>query len=476
MGAVRKEGKVLLDVRSTQNGGACPLCNEVSFRINGYYTRTILDLPLLGHETWIKLRARKFLCSNVKCERKVFCERLSEYFLSRKTVTNRVNEKLLKIGLLMGGNGGVRLCRLMNMPVSSSTLVRLIYQQPIAQPSTPKVIGIDDWAFKKGLLYGTVIVDLEKNRIIDLLSDREASSVENWLKDHPGVEVVSRDRYVNFANGIKQASASIIHVADRWHLIKNLGDAMQKVLDRNIASLKIIRDREIKRCQTVYNEMYQKSNESIKTEEGVLSRKFKRVKQLLSEGYSIRKIAIETRVQRDTIAKWKSFDLLPPKRSPKATNFYLYEEKVRCMLLENPKIETLEIWNKILKFGYNGSKTVAYDNIRSIIGKKVAEYIPRLPAKYWMASKASCLFYKDRNKLSKKELELVEGLCQESAEIKNAAIIIKGFRMMMETKNGSMLKSWIEQALASGIKELIGFAKGIVQDEFAVKWDRAIME
>lgn len=466
-GAVRKEGKVFLDVQSIQSGGTCPLCNEVSFRVNGYYTRTILDLPLLGNETWIILKARKFLCSNLKCERKVFCERFKEHFSSRKTVTDRLNEKLLKIGLLMGGNGGVRLCRLMNIPVSSSTLVRLIHQQPIARPSMPKVLGIDDWAFKKGLLYGTVIVDLEKNKIIDLLPDREASSVASWLKDHPGVEVVSRDRYVNFANGIKQASASIVHVADRWHLIKNLGDAMQKVLDRNIASLKMIRDREIKQRQAVYHEMYQKSD--VNTEEGILSRKFKHVKQLLSEGYSIRKIAIETRVHRDTISKWKSFDLLPPKRSSKATNFYLYEEKAKNMLAEDPKIETLEIWNKILKMGYNGSKTVAYDSIRVIRGKKVAEYVPKLPAKFWRASKASSLFYRDRDKLSKKELELVDGLCQDSMEIMNAAVIIKSFKRMMETKNGSMLKPWIAQALASGIKELKGFAKGLVQDELAVK-------
>jgi hypothetical protein len=113
-------------------------------------------------------------------------------------MTKRVNEKLLKIALLMGGNGGVQVCRLMNIPSSSSTLLRLIHQQPLMRNSVPKVLGIDDWTFKKREHYGTVIVDLEKGKIIDLLPDREAVSVEKWLLDHPGVEIRCGSKWNKF--------------------------------------------------------------------------------------------------------------------------------------------------------------------------------------------------------------------------------------------------------------------------------------
>lgn len=161
-------------------------------------------------DSWLLLKGRKFYCINTCCTRKVFSEGFTDYIASHKSKTKRVNDKLLKIALLMGGNGGVRISRLMNIPASSSTLIRLIHQQPLERNSSPTILGIDDWAFKKRERYGTVIVDLEKRKIVDLLPDREAETVEKWLKMHPGVKVVSRDRFTNFANGIKNASSTII--------------------------------------------------------------------------------------------------------------------------------------------------------------------------------------------------------------------------------------------------------------------------
>jgi transposase len=143
---------------------------------------------------------------------------------------------------------------------------------------------------------------------------------------------------------------------------------------------------------------------------------------------------------------------------------HLYDEMVRKMLNENPKVETKEILNQIMAMGYNG-----YENISRIRGKRSKEYLPQLPSVFWMPSKTSSLFYTDRQKLSSKEKELIDSLCQDSEEIKKAATLIQDFKGMMRTKNGSLLGEWIERASSSNIKEIKGFARGLLTDLDAVR-------
>jgi hypothetical protein len=148
---------------------------------------------------------------------------------------------------------------------------------------------------------------------------------------------------------------------------------------------------------------------------------------------------------------------------------HLYDEMVRKMLNENPKVETKEILNQIMAMGYNGSKSVGYKNIGHIRGKREKEYLPQLPSVFWMPSKTSSLFYTDRHKLSSKEKELIDSLCQDSDEIKKAANLIQDFKGMMRMKNGSLLGEWIERASSSNIKEIKGFARGLLTDLDAVR-------
>lgn len=164
---------------------------------------------------------------------------------------------------------------------------------------------------------------------------------------------MSRDRYSNFANGIKNASTSIKHVADRWHLLKNLGDAMQRALDRNVVSLKVARRQ--KNIQS-HKEIQPQSVEAKENEinkNGVTGKKFCQVKKMLLEGHSIKKISKETGVTRITIRKWKSYNVLPSKRSPKMTNMHFYDEVMRKLLDENPTIETKQVLQTITEMGYS---------------------------------------------------------------------------------------------------------------------------
>ncbi len=223
-----------------------------------------------------------------------------------------------EIGFATEVNAGSILSKKLRVSVSSSTVLRTIYDFSIAEFATPRVLGVDDWAFKKGNHYGTILVDLEKRQPIDLLPDRTAETLRDWLKKHPGVEIITRDRSGSYALGAKQGAPKAIQVADRWHLLKNLGDAIKKMLDKNNVELKktakFLAESSCLKTETeeehanVFNglpkdgpiarkEITKEKSLFISTQEF----KFLEVKRLRKEGYSIRSIHRQTGVHRQII-------------------------------------------------------------------------------------------------------------------------------------------------------------------------------
>jgi transposase len=156
---------------------------------------------------------------------------------ARKTA--RLKNTMEEIGNAVGGNASSFLAKKLGINVSSSTLLRATHDFSIGSYETPRVLGVDDWAFKKGNNYGTILVDLEKKKPIDLLPDRTAETLTNWLKEHPSVEIISRDRSGAYALGATEGAPEAIQVADCWHLLKNLGEAVKRMLDKHNVELRI---------------------------------------------------------------------------------------------------------------------------------------------------------------------------------------------------------------------------------------------
>ncbi|BAY41290.1 transposase (plasmid) [Nostoc sp. NIES-2111] len=216
----------------------CPVCNQPTHKIHSRYERKLADLPWADYSITLQLRVRKFFCLNKLCKRRIFAERLTNVTAPWARRTLRLAQRLSVIGLANGGAAGERLLQQWGIKVCRNTLLNLVRSIPLPPIVTPHTLGVDDFCFRKCKTYGTALIDLERSRPIALLKDALAETLTEWLKAHPGVKVVSRDRSKTYESGIRQGAPEAIQVADRFHLLQNLSQTLYQVFGMNTKVLK----------------------------------------------------------------------------------------------------------------------------------------------------------------------------------------------------------------------------------------------
>jgi transposase len=229
---------IMLTVHATHPSALCPICGQSSTRIHSRYTRTIADLPWADRMVQLQLHVRRFFCTNRACLRQTFAERLGAAILPSARRTERQVQQLQQLAFALGGSAGAPRVAALGMPASASTLLRLQRRTVLPPPPEPTIIGVDDWSFRKGRTYGALLVDLERHQPIEVLPDKTAETFASWLKAHPTITVITRDRDSAFAEGAREGAPQAIQVADRFHLHQNLGDALQRLLQRYPAALR----------------------------------------------------------------------------------------------------------------------------------------------------------------------------------------------------------------------------------------------
>jgi transposase len=216
--------------RGTRPGGRCPDCGRASRAVHSRYRRRPADLPSLGSRVRVGLVVRRFYCRNPGCPRRTFAERLPELLAPRARRTLRLAEAQGRVGATLGGEGGARLLSRLAMPASADTVLRLVRRLPLPEPEPARVVAVDDWALRKGHSYGTIVVDLERRRVVDLLADRAAETLAEWLRHRPGIEVVARDRSTEYARGTGLGAPEAVQVCDRWHVLANVREVLERWL------------------------------------------------------------------------------------------------------------------------------------------------------------------------------------------------------------------------------------------------------
>ena len=310
-----------------QSSAVCPGCQCISRSRHSRYWRSLQDLPVQGTQVILRLHLGRWRCRNDGCERRIFTERLSKVCAPYAQQTKRSAEIIAAVGRALGGRPGQRLMRRLGMPVSADTLIRQVKRAARlpALPQVIRVLGVDDWAWCKGQTFGTILVDLERSQVVDLLPTRSADSLGEWLTQHPEVTTVSRDRQGVYAEGARRGAPKAVQVADRFHLVLNLTQAVERELAINRRHLRIASPcapalppspttEEVK-SQTkqirVRSRMVMQQMEVARQRRQQKLELFRTIKQMRAAGMKVSLIARQLDLCRRRIDKWIQLDELP---------------------------------------------------------------------------------------------------------------------------------------------------------------------
>ena len=248
------------------------------------------------YQVEIRLAVRRFFCDNPACCQRIFAERFPELVRPYRRFTMRLANLMQRLGLYLGGTSSVQVLHLLSVTASRWTVLREVRKTNLPIPTCPRVLGIDDWALRRGHRYGTLLVDMETHRVVDLLPDREADTVSRWLEAHPEVQIISRDRAGAYAQAARQGAPQAQQVADRWHLFANFGEALTTFLRRHRRALKQIPTGE----RSVRNRCSARRSPA---HEQRLAR-FQAARQLHDDGLTIAAIAQQLQLDRKTVRKY----------------------------------------------------------------------------------------------------------------------------------------------------------------------------
>jgi transposase len=472
-----KAEELLVHVTSHRSSSPCPHCATPSSAIHSAYCRHPQDLPCVGRPIRLIFTVRKFFCRNPNCSRKVFTERLPDFIEASSRLTKRLRTGVQEIGFATCGKGGERLSDKLGMGISDATLLWSLFLVPLPEVGKVRVVGVDDWSWRRGKRFGTILVNLETHKIVDLLPDREAESVKRWLAAHPEVEIVSRDRGGVYIDGATWGAPQATQVADRWHILSNLGDAVQEYLIRahiRLPEQEAASEKEQAKDQPLSS--FSATPACQRKSQAHLLRKWKlyqRVQELHAAGMSLRKIREELGLARNTVRKYfrQAPELpLPTPRPLRASQLDPYEDYLLERWSQGER-NAAQLYREISACGYPGGATIVRAYVAHLRSTTVDGSAPRSRkerAKAISPRALRWLLTRKREDLEKEDQARLDQLLSLSPEVQAVYALLQAFMRMVRKREHQYLRSWMEQATKSGIPELKSFVAGIERDYDAV--------
>jgi transposase len=484
-------GRLCIWARARADGAECPRCGRPSDRVHSSYGRRLADAAVGGQLVVIRLAVRRFFCGNPDCAAFTFAEQVEGLTSRRARRTPPLARMLTGIALALAGRAGERLAALLDLTAGRSSLLRLVMTLPDPEAGTVKVLGVDDFAFRRGRDYGTVLVNAETGEPVDLLRDREADTFADWLKEHPGTEVICRDRAGAYADGARQGAPDAIQVADRWHLYHNLAGHVEKTVARHRGCLQEPApepDPHEPAGSQPAPDLQQAAAAAAarRTEDSALAvrtrQRYEQVQALRAQGKGIKPIMRETGLAKETVRRFY--------RAASADELLAKVKGGRPSLLDDHKPYLHQRWNQgctnvrqlhaeLRERGYRGS----YGTISGYVQpfREAGAAPPAVPGPPKARDLASWIL-KDPDSLHDDEKARLARARQRCPHLDGLAGHVTEFAKILTGLHGDHLDDWITAVEADDQPDLHSFARGLKHDHDAVlngltlPWSSGIVE
>jgi transposase len=458
-------GLLLVTARARAPEAACPRCGTVSRRVHSRYARTLADAAIGGREVTIRLGVRRFFCPAPGCKRTTFAEQVQGLTVRYARKTPLLAGVLGGIAVALAGRAGSRLAAGLSVPASRQVMLRLVMATPDPPAAVPRVLGVDDFAIRRGQHYGTLLIDCETGAPLDLLEGRDAQPLADWLTANPGVEIICRDRSGSYADGARTGAPDAIQVADRFHLWQNLAKAAGKCVAAHRGCLAE------PALPAASDEAPPPSGAGPPEPAGKFADRAQRhhalVHELLAEGRGLREIArhlgwgLHTVQRYARAATWQ--ELADGRwQAPRPSKLDPFKPYLDQHAVEGHGSFT-RLFREIRDLGYDGSYSVVRTYLDQVRPAKAP--LPQAPPTVrdvtgWLTRRPGSLAEDDKPRL--------KAILDRCPELQAASDQVRAFATMITQLTGQDLPQWIADARDAGLPGISSFAKGLEQDLDAV--------
>jgi len=427
---------------------------------------------------------RRFRGDNPQCAQKTLVERFPDWLAVYARRTDRLTTVIRQVGFEAGGESGARILNYFQITASGDTVLRVVRQAEPMASDEPRVIGVDDWAIKKGRRYGTVVVDLETHRVIDLLPDRTAETITQWLQEHPGVEIVARDRSTDYARGVQTGAPQALQVADRWHLLLNVRQMVERFLGTIHPQLRALPmsdecTQALKQQRAAFHRTQTEQMVSQASRDQRVAQ-HEQVQQWRREGYNISQIARMLDWKWETARKYFYATQFPERKQQQVRHSILdpYLSDLEQRLVEGCE-NALQLWREIKALGYPGTnkqvlrwmqlrRTQPAPSTPGLYRDTCLQTIPSSRSILPSARTLAWLMVKDPEQLTEKERLTLAHIQQEASVVK-VYPLAQQFVVMIKQRQMEQLDPWLKACATLDIAQVESFAIGIRQAYAAIR-------
>ena len=479
---------ITLHLHGKRKTAQCPECFKRSDSVHSCRRRRIQHLPCSGHTLWLVFSVRHWYCRNPACSRKIFAESLAPFAGSHQQSSQALQNLQRQLGLIAGGEAGKRAATAEGLRCSADTLLRRVINTPETKQSGAPHVGIDEWAWHRGHRYGTLIVNLDTHRPLVLLPGRDQRTLATWFRKYPEIQIVSRDRSGVYATAAREGAPQARQVADRWHLLKNIGDALERMMYRHIPLIRLVASElspkkspdpepSVPAASLRHPERLKQQTRKKRHQ------RWTEVMALHNKGCSFREISRITGLSRVTVSRWVRSGTFPEMstRPPKRGLLDPWREWLKEQR-ESGNYNASRIWREMVARGFTGSETI----VRDAVAKWRKGWNPpvttavRLPSvsrvSRWLMP---WRITRDEENYASRFISL---MCEKEPELKIAQQLALEFYRILKTQNKSQLSSWFTRVHESGSAEFRRVAAGMEADAAAIceaissRWSNGVVE